>query len=335
MNKTELMAFINNVARISDLYEECSKSDIKVEYLRKNVELLRKIVKKVPGNAGCFGTGYPFYALGKDFTGKLPIIQEQLDYNNRLIEEAQKSKRTIWSCRGCLNKNSEKMPDLKQICKPCFDMDKELKPRKVINRLPDIDFWIICADGHIEDAEDNLSRIFLNLGLSTSDTDPIQTIYEVEKIAKSLQDGKMPKVFLPLDFHIIEYSKIKELISRVPETIEQSGEAHKPYIPIHPKSLRKKWQYDDEAYNFIHDFLLSFTEFDVNESLSSELKGVRKQIADSYTSEELYSILWNILGDSSKRRFDSTPELKSIFKHKIDSWRMIDLGENGDKGRML
>ena len=321
--KTELLKFMTYVAKISDLYEK-SNSDIKKEYLKKNVEVLNKIARKVPGNGGCFGTGYPYYALGNDFTGTLPEIGEQIRYNQQLIDEAKRSKRTIWSCRGCLEKNSSTMPDLKQICKPCFKMDAKLKPRKVINRLPDTDFWLICADGHIKDAEQILSDLFLKYELSSSDIDPIQTMYDVKQIANELEQGKMPEKLLPIDFHIIEYSKIKELISKVPEELEQSTrESDEPYLPIHPRSFRKEWQYDDEAYNFIHDFLLSFTEFDFNESLASELNRVRKQIVDTYTSEELYNILWSILGDSSKRRFQSTPELKKIFEQKMNLWRGI------------
>ena len=119
-------------------------------------------------------------------------------------------------------------------------------------------------------------------------------MFDVKQIANKLKQGEMPEKLLPIDFHIIEYSKIKELISKVPEELEQSTrESYKPYLPIHPKSFRKKWQYDDEAYNFMHDFLLSFTEFDFNESLSSELNRVRKQIADTYSSEKLYDILWS------------------------------------------
>ena len=321
--KTELLKFMTDVAEISNLYE-MNNSEIKKKYLKWNIEVLREIAGKVPGNGGCFGTGYPFYALGNSFTGNLPKIEEQIRYNNQLINAAERSKRTIWSCRGCLEKKSSMMPDLKQICKPCFKMDAELKPRKVINRLPDIDFWLICADGHIKDAEQILSNLFLKYELSSSDIDPIQTMYDVKQIANNLKRGEMPKKFLPIDFHIIEYSKIKELISEAPGELEQSTrESYNPYLPIHPSSFRKKWQYDDEAYNFIHDFLLSFTEFDFNESMASALNRARREIVDTYTSEELYNILWGILGDSTKKRFESTPELHKIFEQKMNLWRGI------------
>ena len=72
----------------------------------------------------------------------------------------------------------------------------------------------------------------------------------------------VPKIFLPIDAHIMEQSKLEELISQVPDELRLTKlEGRKPYLPIRPKSLRKKWQYDDEAYNFIYDYLSAFTAF--------------------------------------------------------------------------
>ena len=45
------------------------------------------------------------------------------------------------------------MPDLKIVCKPCPNMIDSLKPRKIINRLPDLDMWLVCEDGSIEQAQ--------------------------------------------------------------------------------------------------------------------------------------------------------------------------------------
>ena len=323
LNNTELIKFITSISKISDLYEK-TDSDLKIEYIKRNIEAFRKIVSRVPGNGGFFCTGYPFYALDSDLNGKLPLIKEQLDYNNRLIEEAKKSKRTIWRCRGCLKKNYKNMPDLKEKCKPCLKMDSKLKPRKVINRLPDMDLWLVCSDGHVEDAEQVLSKLFSKYGLSSSDIDPLKTIADLGQIVEELKKGNIPKKLLPIDVHIIEFSKLKGLIRKVPEEIDLSIKTSSaPCLEISPKSLRKQWQYDDEPYNFVHDFLLSFTEYDFNKSLEKELISARKKIAEKYTSEELYSVLWNVLKAPGKRRFTSAPELKSIFQKKIESWKEL------------
>ena len=68
----------------------------------------------------------------------------------------------------------------------------------------------------------------------------------------------MPSYSLPIDIHIIEYSKIYELLCQIEGEIQYSvNTGHMPYLPILPHSLRKTWQYDDEAYNFILDFIYS------------------------------------------------------------------------------
>ena len=325
MKSSDLLKFIKQVTYISNLYEQ-TNTELKKEYIKKNIDVFNEIASKVPGNHGSFGTGYPFYALGDNYKGELPIITEQFNYNVDLLNHAKKSKRTIWGCRGCLTSNYDTMLDLKQVCKPCPKMDDGLKPRKVINRLPDIDMWLVCADGHVQDAEQILSRLFLQYGLHTSDVDPIQTIQDVKNIVENLKNGRMPSVFLPLDAHIIEYSKLKKMIHQVPETIDNSiKNSEIPYLPIHPRSYRKTWQYDDMAYNFVHDFLLSFTGFNFNHSLEEELMASRKQITEKYNDEELWQILFQVLGEATKRRFYSTPELYELFIKKMNIWRDIKL----------
>ena len=34
-----------------------------------------------------------------------------------------------------------------------------LKPRKLINRLPDLDMWIVCKDGKVEVAQEELTNV--------------------------------------------------------------------------------------------------------------------------------------------------------------------------------
>ena len=131
-------------------------------------------------------------------------IKEQIRYNNELIKYAQKSHEETWTCGECLPKNYGEMPDLKQVCKPCPNMEDELKPRKVINRLPDIDMWMVCVDGHIEEAQQQLSALLLQKGMYPSDLNPIQSIKDMKEITEYLKNGAMPRKFLPVDAHINE-----------------------------------------------------------------------------------------------------------------------------------
>lgn len=213
------------------------------------------------------------------------------------------------------------MPDLKSICKPCPHIDKELKPRKIINRLPDIDMWMVCKDGYIDVAKDELSALFYQYNIHPSDIDPIQTIDDMSKIAEDLKNGIMPTKQLPLDAHIIGYETIASLIEQVPTILQQATEENKiPYLPIRPLSYRKVWQYDDEAYNFIYDYLSAFTEFSFEDSLQQTLTKTRSIVASSYSFDQLYDFLIASAQDSNKRRF-KTLELKDRFRERIESWK--------------
>lgn len=154
------------------------------------------------------------YTLDSNLNGHLPIINEQIRYNEELFNEAQKLG-THWVCAKCLSTTGYNMPDLKQICKPCPQIENSLKPRKVINRLPDVDMWMVCNDKDVETAKTTLSRLFEVFDMHTSDVDPVKTIQDVSEIATDLDNGEMPRKMLPLDIHIIEYSKLSMLIDQI------------------------------------------------------------------------------------------------------------------------
>lgn len=319
--ENSMKELIKKVANSSNDFE-LNASDLKRRYFLLNIEAFNYIASLISGNRGSFGTGYPFYALPKGLVGKMPIIGEQIRYNNELLAEAEKSSKTSWTCKDCLMENYDEMPDLKQVCKPCPNMDNELKPRKIINRLPDIDMWIICADGSMMKTEEELTRLLEQYNIHTSDVNPVQTIQDMEEITQDIKNGVMPKKFLPIDAHIMEYSKMKRLIDQVPLVLAQAkGSGKIPYLPIHPKSYRKVWQYDDEAYNFIYDFLASFTEFNFPGELEDSLRTARNKVANAYTPDELYSFLLQGASESTRRR-NQTPQLKDVFYDRITSWNI-------------
>lgn len=320
--------WIQRVAVSSNELEN-TNSDLKRIYLIRNIQAFNYIVSLIRDNQGSFGTGYPFYVLEGNLDGKLPIIREQTRYNNELIRHGNKSQRDVWVCEDCLNKNYSNMPDLKQVCKPCPNMDNELKPRKLLNRLIDLDMWMICKDGDIERVQVELANLLGKFGIKTSDVDPVQTIKDMEEITQQLKDGIMPNKFLPIDAHIIEYSKIKKLIQDVPGELKRAKQENQiPYLPIHPKSYRKTWQYDDEAYNYIYDFLSAFTEFNVVDELKDIILKTRKEVADTYSNEELYEFLLNSATDGNKRR-NKTAALPRTFIKRANRWRNIDLVYGG------
>lgn len=300
---------------------ELTNTELKRNYIINNIMLYNYAVSKLKESLGTFGTGYPFYALKPDLTGTLPIIEEQIRYNNELLEAATSCTNSNWICAYCLPINYQSMPDLKEKCKPCLEASNALKPRKIINRLPDLDLWTICKKDDIETAKQKLETLFTENGFMTSDIDPLQTIIDFNQIAKELKQDIMPTKTLPLDPHIIDYETFATLISNVPATIEQAiktGEV--PYLPIHPVSLRKTWQKDDEPYNFIYDYLSALTDFNIDKDLKKLLTETRKFIATTYETEELYNLLLQSATEPNQRR-NKELALKKNFERRIESWK--------------
>lgn len=318
--RNSIKDWVGKVAQASNDFER-NNTDLKRRYFIRNIEAFNYLVSLIGSNRGSFGTGYPFYVLQKDLTGQMPVIDEQIRYNNELLAQAEESKKSNWVCKECLIENYDDMPDLKQVCKPCPNMDNGLKPRKIINRLPDIDMWMICADGHVEEAQGELAKLLREYDIHTSDVNPVQTIQDMEEITEDIKKGVMPKKFLPIDAHIMEYSKMSRLIEQVPLVLARAkAEGHVPYLPIHPKSYRKTWQYDDEAYNFIYDFLSAFTEFNFTSAMSQSLQNTRSKVADEYTTDELYAFLLQSATEPNKRR-NQTKALRKAFEDRIGTWR--------------
>ena len=307
------------VADTSNRFEQ-NNSELKKNYLLYNIRVINKVMSSAPGYQGSFGTGYPFYVLDSNLEGNLPLIDEQIRYGNELLKSAKKIE-SQWRCADCLSTHGKWMPDLKQICKPCPQVTDDLKPRKVINRLPDIDMWMICADDEVKNASQFLSRMFDMLDMHTSDVDPVKTIKEISKITSDLENGVMPSEMLPLDIHVIEYSKISNLLDEVPFSIFDAIENNiDPYLPIHPISLRKTWQYDDTAYNFVLDYLLSMTPFRWESTLNEKLMCSRDIISESFSVNNLFDVLYSIAPESVERRFE-TPQLQKCYERRVESWK--------------
>ena len=299
---------------------ETNNTDLKRLYILENIKKFNNMAKYVSNYNGTFGTGYPFYALDSDLKGKLPIIEEQLRYNKELLEKIKESNKIIWLCGKCLEEQGKTLPDLKQICKPCPRIDNELKPRKIINRLPDIDMWIVSEKKNVEQTKEEMTKLFDSFDLYPSDINPIRTMQDIIDISENIVQGTMPDKNLPLDAHIIDKETLIDLIENVPKTLKESVSENTPYLPIHPQSYRKKWQYDDEAYNFIYDYLSAFTPFNCDCDIMEVLVDSRKKVSSDFTNDELFKFLYSSATDANKRRFESK-SLKKIFNERIEPWR--------------
>ena len=180
---------------------------------------------------------------------------------------------------------------------------------------------MICADGKVEEAKAALLKLFDNYDMHTSDIDPVRTINEMEDIVSDLEAGKMPSRMLPLDVHVIEYSKFASLLDEIPfSLLSAMEEGQVPYLPIHPQSLRKTWQYDDEAYNFALDYLYSITPFNWERKLMRKFELSKMIVGNSFSMDDLNEILMKVAPDSVKRRF-KTPQLQKTYEKRMESWK--------------
>jgi hypothetical protein len=57
-----------------------------------------------------------------------------------------------------------------------------LKPRKVINRLPDIDMWAVRNDDMLDQDKKMLREKFEEKNMYPSDINPIQTMKDIQEI---------------------------------------------------------------------------------------------------------------------------------------------------------
>lgn len=309
------------VADISDTIEK-ENTAVKLEYFKKNINTFIETVNKLSTCNGIFGTGYPFYATDELLKRKLFIIKEQLRYNNELRNVAQTQTDSEWKCEKCLLEYGDKMPDLKSICKPCPNINAELKPRKVINRLPDLDIWTILEDNTTKQSCEYLTEHLYKAGFKTSDVDPVDAINRCKNIAFKLKSGLIPDVLLPLDTHVIEKSELINCLLNLKEEIVKYSDDYIPYISIHPLSLRKTWHKDDTGYNFIHDFLYGFTPFNLNKEIEEVLIDVRKFVVNEFDVDTLFDIA-RATGAPVVQKRNDNQEIKELFKEKMETWKRL------------
>ncbi len=336
---------VNCAVQASDLFEELGRTkrgfEIKKRYIQSNYALYKEVGRACKSAVASFTTGYPGYDLA------LKEIDEQYRYNHELLRQVQTLGlgNMVWKCGGCLIENYHKMPNLKQICYPCTATSAEIKPRKIINRLPDMDMWFVFDDSNlfqgntIKKIENNvrlmgeISTELPKKNLYTSDINPLESINNMYEATKDLSKNKIPKINLPVDVHVVGLNYLKDLIENVPNYMfaklndNVSGD-----LKINPVSLRKSWEFDPEGYNFIYDFLASFTIIpmskgngrikynDIESDLISLVNQTRQKVVEIFDEEEIMKVLMAVSGPASIRRL-KTPSVTEEFYKKLANWK--------------
>ncbi|MBQ8451832.1 MAG: hypothetical protein IJ538_03550 [Clostridia bacterium] len=332
------------VREISDEYEQINDLR-KLAYIEKNINQLLKLGKQ-SGCEGVFGTGYPYYVLSSKSTfdfdennnpkihlktltksGEIPIVQEQLRYNKELYELGLNYKKQKYHCHKCLSQ--EVLQNLKERCYVCTFIKKEVSPRKIINRLPDMDMWYVADDDKIQQLTTNIYDSMFKLNLYPSDISPMRTINDMVEIVESLRNGESPEHFLPIDVHVVGRNYLKGLIKQIPEVFNAAYKMNTiPYIPISPYSLRRGWEKkDSDPYNFVYDFLFSFSSMGLDPELTELVDDVRYEIATKYDFDYLLETVRRH-SPLDERRLNQK-ELVAVLKRRIELWKNKGTSEMG------
>lgn len=157
------------------------------------------------------------------------------------------------------------------------------------------------------------------------------TIELCKNVAKVSNDFELTNTELKRKYIISNIMLYNYVVSKLSESMGTFGTSYPfieqaiktgevPYLPIHPVSLRKTWQKDDEPYNFIYDYLSALTDFNIAKDLKKLLTETRRFIATTYNIEQLYDLLIQEATEPSKRRSKELT-LKRNFERRIESWK--------------
>ena len=235
-----------------DFYAD--ESLLKGRYFARQFEEFDVAVSKVSGVIGTFGTGYPFYAEKPDGQSihAIPEISRYIKSFYASVEDDRVRGYGSWICGAC---DAEvNLPDFKKFCKPCKAVS--FKPRDIFKALPDLDYWVIVDDSHTtpEEVEDSIQTNIEAAGFFSSDADIVAATLRTRRAMDAILGGIMPDEKLPSDVHIVTKTQLLDCMAKVPDAVSSGQD-----VPISPRSLHKYWEPTDAPYDFVKDFVFSFT----------------------------------------------------------------------------
>ena len=271
-------------------------------------------VEDVPGVIGVFGTGYPFYARQED--GSVADIPEMRRYQKSFQAAINRDRLRSyggWLCGAC--ELACDLPDLKKYCKPCDSVD--FKPRDIFKALPDLDYWVVVDDApetKLRRQEKEIQECARAAAFESSDSNIIQTLETTRYAMETVLRGFQPGAMLPVDMHIITKVELLECLKATPDAIRK-GRA----VSIAPRSLHKVWEDTNEPYDFIKDFLFSFTPHTWNDNeLLEALSSARREVHDLIADNPIKAV--SDRAEKEKRQLEA-PGVAQCLKERINSWK--------------
>ena len=290
------------------------ESRAKSKYFNNQFDRFHDSVKDIPGVIGVFGTGYPFYAYQND--GSIADVPEIRRYQKSFQAAINRDRLRSyggWLCGAC--ELACDLPDLKKYCKPCDSVD--FKPRDIFKALLDLDYWIVVDDAPEADLrrqEKKIQGCAQAASFESSDSNIIQTLETTRYAMETVLRGFQPGAMLPVDMHIITKVELLECLKATPDAIRK-GRA----VSIAPRSLHKVWEDTNEPYDFIKDFLFSFTPHTWNDNeLLEALSSARHEVHDLIADDPIKAVADR--AEKEKRQLEA-PGVAQCLKERINSWK--------------
>ena len=290
------------------------ESRAKGEYFNRQFDRFHDSVKDIPDVIGIFGTGYPFYAYQDDGSiADIPEIRRHQKSFQAAINRDRLRSYGGWLCGAC--ELACDLPDLKKYCKPCDSVD--LKPRDIFKALLDLDYWVVVNDtseADLRQQEKKIQECTQAASFESSDSNIIQTLETTRYAMETVLRGFQPGAMLPVDMHIITKVELLECLKATPDAIRK-GRA----VSIAPRSLHKVWENTNEPYDFIKDFLFSFTPHTWNDNeLLEALSSARREVYDLIADNPIKAV--SDRAEKEKRQLEA-PGVARCLKERINSWK--------------
>ena len=256
---------------------------------------------------GSFGLGYPFYAKVQDGFVKVDEINNFIE-NNLIQIKKISSKEGISASLACIECQAQNnLPDLRSVCSNCDRVNPDIKPRKVLKMLPDMDILIVLRsvdDDTLHDIQTTLNKE----GYVQSDISIKNALESIKDVLSSLKNGKNTNSKIPIDLHVVSYKQFNAAFNQI-----QNGEK----ALIKSKALHMTWE--DYDLPFWFDFVFSATELgSLDEELKDKVLELRKIIKRNYSEDELINELRK--NYPRAQRILDTKEIEISLRNKIKSW---------------
>ena len=273
-----------------------------IDFMLAEAEQVATLVNSIPGVLGCFGVGYPFYAMDQ---GKKPLeIQTISTFISSLRDSLRREDNVTWQCTAC---NVLESSSLKVGCSTCART--ALKPRALLSALPDLDI-IIVVERPEQLHEELIEKTLHTSGFFQSDMEIKSSLTRVESLISALQSGVAPSHHLPIDVHLWSFEDFdkgcKSAVAGVP-------------AKIFTRSMYRGWQNDQINHGF--DWVFSLTELgEVKPAMRAHLTEHRQLFSSGVSLGSIDLVEFLTQASRRARELLDIQAINDLLHRRIAAW---------------